>query len=108
MSHHHPAYDIVAQYAPDGSICGFRRVPRLALALPPGRYWQPFRGGGVSAGEPRPGVAAGAGAGRGGAASARGRKGRAVNMADKYTKFRDIPRFTDWGGYAVDVGWDYL
>jgi hypothetical protein len=26
----------------------------------------------------------------------------------KYTRFRDIPQFTDCGKYAVDVGWDYL
>lgn len=23
-------------------------------------------------------------------------------------RFRDIPKFTEWGSYAVDIGWDYL
>jgi len=25
-----------------------------------------------------------------------------------YTKFTDIPKFTPWSSYLVDVGWDYL
>ena len=26
----------------------------------------------------------------------------------KYTKFRDIPQFTRWGSYRIDVDWDML